>query len=98
MQAAIYGDFEAGFRPTKTEISSILQAGGAKLLSVNQANSAGVHFVVTKPSRPPSEPKVKQLLGAGQCVVYPMFVVDWLAHPQKALDEVWSPAPTQQQR
>lgn len=84
----MYGEFESEFRPKRGEIVSILQAGCAKLLTVNQACSAKAHFLVTKESRPVTEAKMKQLMGAGICVVSPMFVVDWLAFPTKDLSYV----------
>ena len=91
LQVVVYGEFEDGFRPNKAEIVSILQAGSAKLLTVNQASSAKAHFLVTKESRSVQEAKMKQLLGSGICVVSPMFVVDWLAFPTKDLSEVLIP-------
>lgn len=60
---------------------SILQAGGAAIITLNQALTVGAHFCVTKPNRAASDPKLKQLRGAGLCIVSPSFVVEWVAHP-----------------
>ena len=87
-QVAVYGDFEEDFRPNKAELVSILQAGGAKLLTVNQASSAGADFVVTKKSRPATESRMKQLLSANLCIVDPGFVINWLAFPADDLGKV----------
>ena len=81
LQVVVHGEFEEGLRPRRDEVVSILQAGGATLLTLNQGLSLGVHFVVTKASRPRTDAKVKQLTGAGLCLVSPHFVVDWIAHP-----------------
>lgn len=88
LQAVVYGEFEEGQKPCKEEVVSILQAGGATVLTVNQALHVGAHLVVTKPSRPATDAKIKQLVDAGLCVVSPTFVLDWVAHPWKVPSKV----------
>ncbi len=81
LQVAIYGDFEEQAHPRKDEIITLLECGSANIVTVSQALVIGVHFVITKASRPASDPKIKQLCEAGLCIVAPSFVIEWVVHP-----------------
>ena len=81
LQIAIYGDFEEQTHPRKEEIITLLECGCANIVTISQALVIGVHFVITKASRPASDPKIKQLNEAGLCIVAPSFVIEWVAHP-----------------
>lgn len=81
MQVSVYGEFEENSHPTREEILAILDAGSARLVPFSQASTAGLTFAVTRASRTASDPKIKQLVSAGVCIVAPAFVVQWLAHP-----------------
>ena len=70
-----------GVRPRRDEVVSILTAGGATVITLAQALTAGAHFCVTKAGRNAVDAKLRQLQGAGLCIVTPSFVVEWVAHP-----------------
>lgn len=81
LQVAVYGDFEEQSHPRKDEIITLLECGSANIVTMSQALVIGVHFVITKPSRSASDPKIKQLNEAGLCIVAPSFAIEWIAHP-----------------
>lgn len=89
LQAVVHGDLGDKVRPRRDEVVSILTVGGATIITLNQALTVGAHFCVTKADRPAADPKLKQLQGAGLCIVSPSFVVEWVAHPWSSPAKVY---------
>jgi len=50
MQVLVHGTFKADMKPNRKDITSILTAGGATLLSLQEAVSQGADLAIMPPS------------------------------------------------
>jgi hypothetical protein len=71
VQVVVYGTFKKDSKPDRQDITSILKAGGAVLLSLAEALAHGADLAIMRADLPSSDAKVPNPLLAAEHIFYP---------------------------
>ncbi|CAL8467043.1 g6579 [Coccomyxa elongata] len=85
LRVLVHGTFKTNVKPNRKDIASILAAGGATQLSMQEAVAQGADLAIMPPGT--AKTAIKELLKAGVTCASPQYVVEWIAHPNNSLTE-----------
>ena len=85
LRVGLHGKFRGGpKRPSAATLRSILQAGGAEVVSANASGALDFVVVPEEVTKPP--PAIKALAEAGVPIVAGGYITDWVAFPGTLLE------------